>query len=216
MNTTETTPSQGGLLGRFAPLGGLIFAIWLLVGFLMSSDYEDTAQSVIAYADGEQTQLIAMQVLALVTPLLLGWFLYGLLVRLPVVEGTLRALTVIGGTLFITFFTIAFTLWFAPLLDESLTEVGAEAYLAFDDVGWVLLGASGIAAGVMILAVSAIALRHRLVPAWAGWLSVALGVLSLATVMFVGMFAWIAWFIVTGVVLVVRRPSVAAPVPESA
>ena len=85
-------------------------------------------------------------------------------------------LTVIGGTLFVAFFAVGMTLWSAPLLSpDELTDAGAEAYLGFDDVGWVLLALSGISIGVMIIGVSLAALELGTVPRWAGWVSLALG-----------------------------------------
>jgi hypothetical protein len=43
------------------------------------------------------------------------------------------------------------------------------------------------------------------VPRWLGWLGVLAGVVSLATVFFVGMFAWLAWILVASIVLLVAR-----------
>ena len=57
----------------------------------------------------------------------------------------------------------------------------AEAYLGYDDVGWFLLGASGVAAALMIVPASIAAMRAGL-PKWLGWLGVVAGVASLATV----------------------------------
>ena len=47
----------------------------------------------------------------------------------------------------------------------------------------------------MAIAASLGALRTRSAPAWAGWVGVALGVLSLATIAFFGIFAWLAWIL---------------------
>jgi hypothetical protein len=43
------------------------------------------------------------------------------------------------------------------------------------------------------------------VPKWLGWLGVLAGVVSLATITFVGMFAWMAWILVASIVLLVAR-----------
>jgi len=66
--------------------------------------------------------------------------------------------------------SIGLTLWAAPLLSsDELTSAGAEAYLAFDDAGWVLLGLGGISIGMMIIGVSLAALDHGRIPKCAGW-----------------------------------------------
>lgn len=195
MTTIDPVPARGGWLERLAPVGALIFAVWLLIGFFTSGDYEDTPEAVLAYAENDETNIIAAQILALAMPLLIGWFLYGLLTRFPFVDAALRTVAGISGALFIAFVAIGLTLWSAPLLDDSLTDVGAETYLALDDAGWLLLGLGGVSIGVMILAVSIAALRQRAVPTWVGIISLVLGVLSFATVAAVGLFAWLLWLI---------------------
>ena len=67
----------------------------------------------------------------------------------------------------------------------------------------------------MILGVSLAALELRLVPKWAGWLSLALGVVSLATIAAVGIFAWTVWLLAAGIYLLVARERV-VPVAAAA
>jgi hypothetical protein len=204
MTTTDPTPARVGWLERFAPLGAVIFSVWMLVSFFWSGDYDDTAQSVLDYAERDEAQIVSLLILGLATPLLIGGFLAALLARFSPVEPALRALTVIGGTLFIAFFTVAALLWSAPLLDSSLSAENAASYLMLDDAGWVLIGASGVSAALMIIGTSLAALRHRWVPAWLGWVSLALGVVALATVAALGIFAWCIWFIGAGLLLTLR------------
>jgi hypothetical protein len=96
----------------------------------------------------------------------------------------------------------------APLVDmpdDRARALGqAEAYLGYDDVGWFLLGTSGVAVGLMIVPASIAAIRAGL-PAWLGWLGVVAGVASLGTVAFLGMFAWMAWIAVASILLLVRE-----------
>jgi hypothetical protein len=100
------------------------------------------------------------------------------------------------------------TIWSAPLIDiekdEAMALAQASAFLTIDDVGWVALGGAGIGAGLMAIAASLGALRGQVVPAWAGWLGVALGIASFATVTFVGIFAWLAWMLVVSVGLLAK------------
>jgi hypothetical protein len=53
------------------------------------------------------------------------------------------------------------------------------------------------------------------VPKWAGWVSVLLGVVSFATIVAVGIFAWTIWLIAAGLFLLLARgrtvPAVEAP-----
>jgi hypothetical protein len=193
-------------------LGAIILPLAVLYSFITSDDTGDTSAALIAYAEDNPGDLWFMQIVALLTPLLIGLFVASLWVRLRPANDAYRALTGIGGTLFIAFFSTGMTLWAAPLLSsDELTNAGAEAYLAFDDAGWVLLGLSGISIGTMIIGVSLAALEHGWVPKWAGWVSLALGIVSLATFVAVGFFAWAIWLLAAGCFLLGGRDRVVPP-----
>ena len=49
MTTIDETRLSLGWLERFAPLGGLVFAVWMLIGFFTIYDYDDTPESVLSY-----------------------------------------------------------------------------------------------------------------------------------------------------------------------
>jgi hypothetical protein len=209
--TLDSTSYRPSWLERFAPLGGIVFAVWVLVGFFTSDDYEDTPQSIVAYADADETNIYLMAVLGLATPLLMGWFVAGLAARLRAAEPIYRTLVVVGGTVFISLITVGITIWSAPLIDDTLSEDTASTYLLLDDFGWVIIGTAGVAMGVLIIAASLAALRLGWVPAWLGWVSVAFGVVAFASVAAIGLFAWLAWVIVAGVLMVIR-PGQSAPI----
>jgi hypothetical protein len=204
VDVNEGAPRRAGWLERFSPLGGIVFAVWLLVGFFTSNDYDDTPQAVVAFAEANETNLIFTLILAIVTPILIGWTLAGLVARMRPTDTVLRALTLVGGGVFIALFAIGITIWNAPLLDESLTAESAATYLVLDDFGWILLGIGGVGMGLAIVAVSIAALRDRWVPAWVAWISLLLGVVAFLSVMGVGLFAYIAWLLVFGLLLLVR------------
>ena len=151
-------------------VGAIAIPLAILFSFFTSDDdYEDTAAGLIGYAKGHESDIWLQQIVALAAPLLIGLFLASLWGRLRGSTEAYRVLTVIGGTLFVAFFAVGITLWSAPLLSpDEPTDAGAEAYLGFDDVGWVLLALSGISIGVMIVGVSLAALELGIVPRWAG------------------------------------------------
>jgi hypothetical protein len=204
VDVNEAAPRRAGWLERLSPLGGIVFAVWLLVGFFTSGETGETAQSIVAYSESHETNLVFMQILAIATPILIGWTLAGLVARMRSTDTVLRALTLVGGAVFITLFATAFTIWNAPLLDESLTVENAATYLLLDDFGWILLGIGGVGLGVAIVAVSIAALRDRWVPKWVAWVSLALGLLAFLSVMGIGLFAYVGWLLVAGLLLLVR------------
>jgi hypothetical protein len=215
LHAANSRPSRAGWIHTLGAIGAILLPLALLVSFFTSSDSGDTATELIAYAKDNESEVWLLQIMALVAPLLIGMFVASLRVRLRPANEAYQALTVIGGILFVAFLGVGLTLWAAPLLSpDELTTAGADAYLAFDDAGWVLLGMAGISIGVMIVAVSLAALDLGLVPTWAGWLSVLLGVVSLATIVAVGIFAWALWLIAAGIFLLLGRDRV-APAAEA-
>ena len=216
MNTLEDPARVPSLswLERWSPLGGLLFVALTLFSFLSPSGDGpgDTAEEVVSYANENSGWNDLALIFALISLILLGWFVSGLYARLRRVDvGGWSVMALVGGVAFTVLFFTAITIWTAPLTEldnetASLQTAQAETYLAIDDVGWVLLGGSGIGAGLMIIAASLVALRARSVPAWAGWVGVALGVIALATIAFVGIFAWLAWLLIASVGMLI--PSV--------
>ena len=57
----------------------------------------------------------------------------------------------------------------------------------------------------MAIAASLGAMRTRSAPVWAGVVGILLGVLSLATVAFVGIFGWLAWILLASIAMLIRR-----------
>lgn len=205
MDSATSRSGRTGWLHTLGAIGAILVALAIVISFFTSSDSGDTAEELIAYAEDSSTEIWFLQILALAAPFLIGLFVASLWVRLRAASDAFRALTLIGGTLFVAFFSTGMTLWAAPLLSaDEMTEAGAEAYLAFDDMGWVLLALSGISIGVMIIGVSLAALEQRWLPAWAGWLSLALGVVSFGTMVAVGIFGWTVWLAAAGIFLLLR------------
>lgn len=210
-------PGSGrvGWIHKLGAIGAILIPLGVLISFVTSSDSGDTGAELIAYAEDNSTEIWFLQIVALLAPLLIGVFVASLWTRLRLANEAFRALTLIGGTLFVAFLSVGLTLWAAPLLSsDELTNAGAEAYLAFDDAGWVLLGLAGISIGAMIIGVSLAALDHGWVPKWAGWVSLALGVVSLASIVAVGIFAWTIWLIAAGCFLLLKSER-ALPVAET-
>ena len=194
-----------------APLGG-IGLVAGLVGIFVSPAGDDTGETpreVVAYAASHEGWTIAIALFGLASIALGGAFVAGLHARLrSVATATESALVLVGGTAFTLCFTFCWTLWTAPLADSpedpARALAQAEAYLGYDDVGWFLLGAAGVAAAVMAVPASVAAIRAGL-PAGLGWLGVAAGIASLATIAVFGIFAWMAWIAAASIVMLLAH-----------
>jgi hypothetical protein len=214
--TTATADIRPALTGaRWAlslgPLAGLALVGGLIALFLTPAgeDSGDTAAEVVRYATDKEGWIVATALFALASLLLSGGFVSGLHARLRGVATPAEStLVVVGGVVFALCFMLCWVVWTGPLLDlpsdQARALAQAETYLAIDDIGWFVLGASGVGAALMAVPASLAAMRAGL-PAWLGWFGVALGLASLGTVAFLGIFAWMAWIAGASIVLLVAR-----------
>ena len=201
-------PAWGRLLPALGGLG-LVAGLIAVMFSPASEDTGETALEVVAYAKSHETWNVAIALFGIVSVALGGAFVAGLYARLQgIATRTESTLVLIGGTVFTLCFSLCWTIWMAPLVDmpgdSAAALAQAQAYLSYDDIGWFVLAAGGIAAALMAVPASLAAIRAGL-PAWLGWLGVLAGVASIGTVAFLGMFAWMAWIAVASVVLLVSR-----------
>jgi len=214
---TTTTLDTGLVRSRInwarllGPLGGFGLIAGMIAIFMSpaADDTGETPAEVVAYAQSHEAWTVAIALFALGSIALGGAFVAGLYGRLQgIATATESALVLIGGTLFTICFALCWLMWTAPLADTSNDRATAlaeaQAYLSYDDVGWFVLGAAGVAAGVFIVAASVAAMRGGL-PRWLGGLGVLAGIASLGTIAFLGMFAWLAWIAVASIVMLVTR-----------
>ena len=202
------TALRRGAWGRFFPALGGLGLVAGLIAMLVSPAGEDTGESarqVVAHAQSHDAWIVATALFGVASIALGGAFVAGLHARLHGLASQVEsALVLIGGTVFTLCFCLSFVIWSAPLVDmpgdSAAALAQAQAYLSYDDIGWFVFAAAGVAAAVMAVSASLAAIRAG-VPAWLGWLGVAVGTLSLGTVAFLGMFAWMAWIAVASLVL---------------
>jgi hypothetical protein len=193
---------------RYVPsLGGLGLVAGLIAIFVSpaSDDTGETAAEVVAYAQSHEGWTVAILLFGVASLALGATFTAGLHARLTgIATATESSLVLLGGAFFTLCFALCWIIWTAPLADVSSTReialLEAQAYLSYDDIGWFVLGAGGVAAAVMAIPASLAAIRAGL-PAWLGWLGVLAGIGSLGTFAFFGMFAWMAWIAVASLVL---------------
>lgn len=193
------------------PLAGLVLVAGLVVSLNSPAveDAGDTPAEIVATAAAHDTWAKVVLAFALIAVALAGMFVAGLHTRLRKIATPLEStLVLVGGIVFTVCFPLALFMFQAPLVDmpgdRARALVEAEAYLTYDDAAWVAFAAAGFGAALMAIPASLAAIRGGL-STWLGWLGVLAGVVSLATIFFVGMFAWTAWILVASIVMLVAR-----------
>jgi hypothetical protein len=188
-----------------APLSGVLFVVILAVGFLLGGDSPSSsasAQKVIAYYGGHETKQIVTSLVVALSTLPLLFFSAALRERARTVLGERSALPgfafgagVVAAGGFLAAATINFALAdsaddIAPSAIQALNAISADFFLPF---------VVGVAA--LVLAGSLMAIRARLVPAWLGWVGIALVVAAFTPAGFVAFILSGIWIIVASILL---------------
>ena len=111
-------------------------------------------------------------------------------------ERLLTNLATIGGAVYaaLTLTGIGLEAGIQTMSDDTFRDqVFPELIHAARDAGYVLHATGGVGAAALIVAVSLAALRAGLVPAWAGWVGVVVGILALGSVFFFPMVLIAVW-----------------------
>jgi hypothetical protein len=223
LSTTESTRSSAGL-ARWGALAGaayvILFAIGVILIFGNSPDSSSAPAKIIAYYSqgSHRTRINLGWLLAGLGLFCFIWFLSALrraVARLEGGDGFLTGLVTIGGGIYaaLSLAGIAVDTGIRTMSDDTYHHTVYPGLIhAADDVGWVLHASGGAGLSAMIVAASLAALRAAVVPGWAGWLGVAVGILSLGLLVFFPWFLAAAWVLVVGIGMFVR----ASRVPESA
>jgi hypothetical protein len=205
-------------LARWAPIGGLIFVVLLVIGAGLIGDHPepDAADQEIAeyLADGDKhTMNIIGYYFWAIGGVALLWFLSRLRGILREAEGGRGTLANLGFAAGISFI--------ATLLVGGAPIVAVGAAIEFRDVdpatidpgfvrvlpqmgyGMVLVG-GGFAALVLVLTTSIISLQTGVLPQWLTWLGFAVAVILLFAVIFLPMIALVVWVAALAVVLLMQ------------
>ena len=204
-------------LERWSPLGGLVWFVSYPIGFVLGTGEGETATEVIERAESNEAGIGIVLLVVLLSPLLLGLFLAGLCARLRASGTEVESrLVLVGGTVFVALLFLADTLVFAPLSElpnheGALQSRVAETIPVLEDVSWWVQGGAGVGAALMIMSASIGVRRCGALSGWTFWMSLLLGVVSLFTIAFVGVFAWLLWIGLASIWMLVRSRSWTTP-----
>jgi hypothetical protein len=223
--STIATPRSGAGLVRWAALGGVAYVVLFVVGVILffgnSPDSSSAPAKIIAfYSDsGQRDRITIGWVVAGLGLFCFLWFVGALrqtIRRLEGDDGFLTALTTIGGVVYasLSLAGLAVNVGIRTMSDDTYHhQVFPGLIHAADDAGWVLHASGGAGAAAMIIAASVAGMRARAVPAWAGWLGVVAGILSLALIAFFPWFVLAIWVLVVSIGVFIRAGRALAPGP---
>jgi hypothetical protein len=213
-------------LERLAPLTGIVFAVIFYVAIALTGDEPDAdagAAKAVRYWSDNDGKEIAVSLLGVFAIVFFVWFAGTLRSRLLEAEGGAGRLanTAYAGALIfsvglLSLVAISFTAAdtagdIAPSATQTLSALNSDFFFPAAGGGALLYLATGVAA-----------LRTRALPAWLGWVSIVLAVISLTPVGFVPFLLLGLWTAGVSVILyrsgapvVERAPRAATPPPAA-
>ena len=209
MESHEPARKRG--LPEWAALGGVAYVALFIIGLLLlfqgSPSGDDSPADFVSYfGDSGHRDRISFSWILVGFGLLFFLFFVASL-RQTVSrfdDGILTTLTALGGGIYAALALAAVALDTAvrTMSDDTYQhQVYPELIHAADDASYVMHATGGAALGVMILAASIAFIRSNVVPKWAGWLGVVVGVLALATIAFLPAIVWLLWILIVAIVL---------------
>lgn len=202
---------------RYSSYAGIVAVLlWIVAVFVIESanspDEGAAAAEFASYYDAEAGTLLAGGVVWLLGSLFFLWFLGTLRAAVHAAEGGFARLTgiVFAGGLALGLFSMAIptpdisgaSTYYVD--EETLEPAAAQAMNSLGDGFFV---AAEYAAAFFLVAAGIAALRTRVLPAWLGWISLVLGVLTLIPpIGWAGLiFGLPIWIVLVSVLLGTRR-----------
>ena len=209
----ERVPATAGRgLERLAALGGVLYVVLFVIGTILQfsgSPAGDAAPSKVVawYSDsGHRDRLHVGWLLTGLGLFFFLWFLSALrqaLIRL-VGEGFLPTLATVGGAVYaaLALAAVAVSDAVRTMSDDTYHhQVFPELVHAANDLAYVLHSTGGAGIGAMIIAASLAVVRSRALPAWVGWIGVAMGIVALASIVFFPWFLIALWLLAASIIL---------------
>jgi hypothetical protein len=197
------------------PLTGAAFVVVVIVGFLVAGEPPEASnpvgEVVDFYVDNDSAITIGAALTALAAVLLIFFagYLRAVLKGGPDGDDMLPTVALIGAGVLATGAALDATILFA--LAEAADDIdptAVQALQALWDNDFLPLAIGGavfiLASGLSILT------RPSVIPRWLGWVALALGVIGLTPIGFVGFLGSAIWIVIVSVLLALRvRPNTA-------
>ena len=215
---------EGGLLisqvERWAPIGGIVFVVLMVVGSIFVGDLPDADASEQEIADyladsDNHTRNIVGAYLWVLGALMFLWFLIRLRSDLRRAEGGTGALSNLAFGAGVAFTAVwmasaaafasvayAVALRDAPVADPDLVRV-------LPPMGRLMLLWAGFAGLLLLLAAAAVILRTGVLPRWLAWLAVIAAIALLFDLIYGTIFPFWTWVLIASIVMLVRREEAA-------
>lgn len=193
---------------RLAGIAAIVFAVLFVAALLVPGETpsgDDPDSEFVAYYEdsGNQRMLLASLYFMTVSSIALVVFATVQFRSGTTLTSIARAMAYLAAAAFAIGSVAFVTVGAEALINDTPVDAGVARFLPSLGYGTVLV-VGGLAAAVMIAAISADWQRDRTMPSWLCWLGYFCAVVLLAGVVFIPMIAMVLWAVVAGVVLLTR------------
>jgi hypothetical protein len=214
-----------GRIERWAPIGGIIFVVLMVVGTMLVGDVPaaDAPEREIAdyLVDSDvHTRNIIGAYLWTVGALMFLWFLTRLRNDLRRAEGGVGAVANLAfgaGVAFAAVWMVSAAAFASVAYAVELRDgpvANPDLVRVLPSMGWLLLLLGGGFAGLLVLlAASAVILRTAVFPRWLAWLGILAAILLLFDIVYRNILPFWLWVFIASVVMLIRREQ---PAPAAA
>jgi hypothetical protein len=211
---------------RWAPLGGIIFVVLMVVGTMFVADVPDadaSRQEIAQYlGDGDDhTRNIVGAYMWVLGGLAFLWFLTRLRSDLRQAEGGTGALSNLAfgaGVVFTAVWMVSASAFAAVAYAAKFGDApvsNADLVRVLPQMAWlILLLGGGFVTLFLALLVSVLILQTGVFPRWLAWLGIVVAIVQLFDVVYESIFPFLAWALVASIVMLLRRQK--APVTATA
>ncbi len=197
------------------PLTGVAFIVIVIVAFAIGGEppeAKEGGQKVIDhYVDNKDSVQISALLATIAGAALIFFFGYlrKVLRAAEGEHGMLSLVSFVGAAILATGIAIDSTIAFALAeAGDDIDPVAAQALEALWDNDFMPLALGLI---VLLLASGLSIVRHGALPKWLGWIAIALGVISMTPVGFIGFIGAAPWILIVSVMLSMRARASQAP-----
>ena len=200
---------------RFAPLAGVVFVLLIVLAVIIGGetpDNDDSQQSIVTFWKDHDTEQIWTSVIVAWSLFFFVWFAASLRAVLRRAEGGVGRLSAVsyGGALISAtgFLLLAsFNFAAADAVDDVPPEVTHTLTILNNEVFFPI----AIGFGLFFVATGLLAVRTSVLPAWAAWLTIVLGIACMTPIGFFALLVGLIWILVISIVLYRREGAAAAP-----
>jgi hypothetical protein len=199
---------------RWASLAGLVYVVLFVIGSVLMFDGpsgDDPPAKVKAfYGDaGHRDRINVGWILAGLGLFAFVWFLGALREHVRSVDagGFWTGLTTIGGAVYaaVAMAAIGLEMGIRTMSDDTYQhQVFPEVIHAADDAGYVMHATAGAGVSVMLIAATVALTSAGVLPRWALWVGVIIGIAALASILFFTIWLWLLWIAILSVLLFLR------------